>query len=438
MRLPPTAAPALQTTRFPQYLMLREKISEWKTIGADPALLSAIQHGVRLCLSDLPFSPPNARERNSVEAVGELEKWVEEGAVRVLTKVEKARTRFWTPIFTVPKSSGGLRLITDLRNLNAKLTVDRWRGDTFETILSVCHLNPALCWGATLDMRSWFHNLALHPSARRWARVKVGSVAYEMQALPFGLSASPLWSHKMATPIVAWLREQGHNIFWYVDDVLVLAASEEEALVSVTRVLQLLERLGVWVNLKKSAPTPSQTVLFLGMTLNLRSREVYPTPARRATFCLQLKELRRSRTCFLHAVEKFGGLMNWMERGWPALKGFSRVLARLTAQLIRSSGRFSRVRSPPDLQRLLYLVYSATADETPATLFSPRGPVGSGNGRLRFYVGRGPHFSGRGGFYCPRGVLATRGCPSHYLEGDGGGSPVPPAPLAQAAFGGRH
>jgi hypothetical protein len=73
-------------------------------------------------------------------------------------------------------------------------------------------------------------------------------------------------------------------------------------------------------------------------------------------------------------VEKFGGLMNWMERGWPALKGFSRVLARLTAQLIRFSGRFSRVRSPPDLQRLLYLVYSATADETPATLFSPAVP----------------------------------------------------------------
>jgi hypothetical protein len=119
-----------------------------------------------------------------------------------------------------------------------------------------------------------------------------------MQSLPFGLSASPLWSHKMATPIVAWLREQGHNIVWYVDDVLVLAASEEEARVSVTKVLQLLERLGVWVNLKKSAPTPSQTVLFLGMELNLRSREIYPTPARRAAFCLQLKELRRSRTCF--------------------------------------------------------------------------------------------------------------------------------------------
>ena len=79
--------------------------------------------------------------------------------LRILTKDEEQRTRFWIPIISRPKKeSGKVRLITDLRLLSACHQVPKHKAETWQHVLQVTN-DPKLKWGLTLDLKSYYHHL---------------------------------------------------------------------------------------------------------------------------------------------------------------------------------------------------------------------------------------------------------------------------------------
>jgi len=60
----------------------------------------------------------------------------------------------------------------------------------------------------------------------------------------------------------------------YLDDLLIMAASRDEAASQCAAATQLLESLGFLVNYLKSQTIPTQEVTFLGLNIDSRTKEL--------------------------------------------------------------------------------------------------------------------------------------------------------------------
>ena len=127
--------------------------------------------------------------------------------------------------------------------------MDSW--STLRTALK----NQAPRYGLTLDLKSWFHHLGVHLASWRWTRFKLRSAeAYEIKALPFGLSSSPYWSHRVSKVVLSWIRNNlpSVSIVWYVGDIAVLGSTQLQVEPAAAALIDFLTTLGIQVNNEKS------------------------------------------------------------------------------------------------------------------------------------------------------------------------------------------
>ena len=66
----------------------------------------------------------------------------------------------------------------------------------------------------------------------------------------------------------------------YIDEMLPIAESKEQALDQAQAVAHLLECLGFIINTEKSVLTPDQTIEFLGLTVNYINTELRLPPVK--------------------------------------------------------------------------------------------------------------------------------------------------------------
>ena len=78
--------------------------------------------------------------------------------------------------------------------------------------------------------------------------------AYEIEALPFGLSCSPYWAHRLSKVILSWIRTNlpGVSIVWYVDDIAILGETELQVKRTTTTLINFFTKLGIEVNSRNS------------------------------------------------------------------------------------------------------------------------------------------------------------------------------------------
>ncbi len=135
------------------------------------------------------------------------------------------RSGFYSPYFIVPKKSGGLRPILDLRVLNRALHKLPFRMLTQKRIFGC--VRP-LDWFAAIDLKDSYFHVSILPRHRPFLRFAFEGRAYQYKVLPFGLSLSPRVFTKVAEAALVPLRERGVRILNYLDDWLILAQSREQ------------------------------------------------------------------------------------------------------------------------------------------------------------------------------------------------------------------
>ena len=91
---------------------------------------------------------------------------------------------------------------------------------------------------------------------------------YEITCLPFGLAVALQAFTKVLKPVVACLRQLGIRLIIYLDDILILAPSEELAELHAATAIYLLENLGFMINYEKSILIPATEMEFLGFLVN--------------------------------------------------------------------------------------------------------------------------------------------------------------------------
>ncbi len=187
------------------------------------------------------------------------------------------RSGFYSPYFIVPKKSGGLRPILDLRILNRALHRLPFKMLTPKRIFGCVRPQD---WFAAIDLKDAYFHVSILPRHRPFLRSAFEGRAYQYKVLPFGLSLSPRVFTKVAEAALVPLREQGVRILNYLDDWLILAQSQDQLCEHRDMVLSHLSQLGLQVNWEKSKLSPVQRISFLGMELDSVSQTASLTQER--------------------------------------------------------------------------------------------------------------------------------------------------------------
>ncbi len=98
------------------------------------------------------------------------------------------RSGFYSPYFIVPKKSGGLRPVLDLRVLNRSLHKLSFRMLTQKRIFECIRPRD---WFAAIDLKDAYFHVSILPRHRPFLRFAFEGRAYQYKVLPFGLALSP-------------------------------------------------------------------------------------------------------------------------------------------------------------------------------------------------------------------------------------------------------
>ncbi len=169
------------------------------------------------------------------------------------------RSGFYSPYFIVPKKSGGLRPILDLRVLNRSLHKLPFKMLTQKRIFECVRPRD---WFAAIDLKDAYFHVSILPRHRPFLRFAFEGRAYQYKVLPFGLALSPRVFTKVVEGALVPMREQGIRILNYLDDWLILAQSREQLCEHRDLVLSHLSQLGLQVNWEKSKLAPVQRISF--------------------------------------------------------------------------------------------------------------------------------------------------------------------------------
>jgi hypothetical protein len=228
--------------------------------------------------------------------------------------IEKSNSPWNSPVLLVPKANGELRMCLDSRKLNSITVVDSYPMPRIQEILD--SLNNAK-FMSSLDLKSAFFQIMLSPESREKTCFSIAGLgAFQFRRMCFGLVNSTARMMRLMDKVFG--PEYAHNIFYYVDDIILISETFDQHMELLTNACRKLRQAGLTINLEKSTFCRS-SLKFLGYVVDRRGLRTdsdkvksivdYPVPTTQ-------KELRR-----------FLGIVTYYRR---FLNNYSTVCAPLT------------------------------------------------------------------------------------------------------------
>ena len=244
-------------------------VQNWRLITDDAFIISVVTHGFLITPS--PDFPGVLREftiyPGKVSAQLALEEQISSLLLkRAIVKVDDFVDLCLSPIFVVPKRSGGLRVILNLKKINCFLPPQHFRMETLSVVLPQLSKED---WAVTIDLQDAYLHVPIHHRSKHLLGFFLQGVCYQYQVLPFGLRDSPWVFSRLVATLVAFLRRKGIRIFFYLDDWLLVAKSRTLLESHLQIVLYVTQTLGFLVNVEKSSLTPTRLPSFLGAVLDI-------------------------------------------------------------------------------------------------------------------------------------------------------------------------
>lgn len=132
---------------------------------------------------------------------------------------------------------------------------------------------------------------------------------FQFRCLPFGLSLAPWTFTKVLVTVIAYLQQRGIRIFHHLEDVLILAPSEDLLLWHWDQVLTTLMQFGWRINMAKSQLTLCQTLVYLGMSLNTLQYKVFLPQDKIICVSAEALKLGASPMITVHRGMRFLGIL---------------------------------------------------------------------------------------------------------------------------------
>ena len=184
--------------------------------------------------------------------------WLQSGVI------ERAHSKYNSPIFCVPKKEGqGYRPVLDYRKLNAKSLPDKYSIRPIDQCIEEVGMAGSKIFSC-LDLKSGFWQMLLEKQARPYTAFTVPGVGqFQWVTAPMGLMGSPASFSRLMDVVMRDLK----NIITYIDDCLVHSRSHAEHREHLQAALQRLRLHGLKLNPDKCI-FAARTVQYLGHTLS--------------------------------------------------------------------------------------------------------------------------------------------------------------------------
>lgn len=175
--------------------------------------------------------------------------------------IEPSASPYNSPIVLVKKKTGKWRMAVDYRELNKRTVKDRYPAPEIERCINALYGSNVFI---TLDLYSGYYQIPVEPASREKTAFSTPEGQFQFKRMPFGLVNSAAVFQRTIDKMLRELRQP--KIVAYVDDIIIGAKTNEEAIELLEQLLEGMRKNGLTINLQKSKFLKSQ-VEFLGVEL---------------------------------------------------------------------------------------------------------------------------------------------------------------------------
>ena len=243
---------------------------------------------------------------------------------------------FVSTLFLVPKKDGGQRPVINLKNLNSFVDVPHFKMEGIHSLKSLLLRED---WLIKIDLKDAYFSIPVSQVHRKFLCFQGGDKHYQFNCLPFGLASAPWVFTKTLRPVTALGRELGMRLIIYIDDILLMAESEEKAQDQASGLVYLLQCLGFIINTGKSILKPTQSLEFLGFTVNTVTMELSLPPAKIKKIRAESRKLLEAEQLSARALSRLIGKMSAAHQVIPPAPLFYRHLQMDLASALRATGQ---------------------------------------------------------------------------------------------------
>lgn len=161
--------------------------------------------------------------------------WLDDGII------QPSNSEFSSPALLVGKKDGTKRLCCDFRRINQQIMKDHFPMPIIDDLLD--RLQRAKVF-TTLDLVNGFFHVPIEPESRKYTSFIVHNGQYEFLKVPFGLCNSPAVFTRFVSVIFKSLVNEG-VMLTYMDDIVILAENDDEAVSRLKRVLAIASENGL-------------------------------------------------------------------------------------------------------------------------------------------------------------------------------------------------
>ena len=243
---------------------IKNNFPNWKQLTSDKDILKTVT-GLHIEVNDVPISGGyqiNFSETEFIVIQNEIEKLLQK---QIIKESQHECGELVSPIFLTEKSSGGFRLILNLKKLNQNCDYHHFK---METINSILRLVTKDCYFTSIDIKDAYYSVPIKADHQKWLKFIFDGKLYQFTCLPNGYCQGPLKFTKLLKPPLAHLRLMDVIIASYIDDLINIESDFNKCLANGLKCVNLLLSLGFTINEVKSIFYPPQIIEFLGMIIN--------------------------------------------------------------------------------------------------------------------------------------------------------------------------
>lgn len=160
---------------------------------------------------------------------------------------------------------------------------------------------------STLDLKSGYYHVFLHPSFRQYMGFRVGNLVFRYTVPAFGLSQACFLFTKLMNEPAKALRFRGVPVSDYIDDGFSGARTFARCLFQVVGAVLLLGALGAFLGMPKCHVLPEQIRQWFGFLVNSVDETFELSPSRLAKLKRQLMEVRQASHVTARALASLAG-----------------------------------------------------------------------------------------------------------------------------------
>lgn len=232
----------------------------------------------------------------------EVNKLLSTGAVQV-TQDEVGQ--FISSIFVVPKSSGGVRLVINLKGLNNFVECPHFKMEDYRTARYLVSVGMYM---AVLDQKDAYHVIPIYEGHQKYLKFRWKKSLYKFTCLPFGLNIAPYIFTKLMKPVFSFLRAKGFMSVVFLDDCMLLGENLESCQENVDQTCELFTKLGLQIHYEKSQLTPSHKVRFLGFVFDSENFLFYLPDDKKIKIQKYCNHMLENSTCTIRKLSELIGL----------------------------------------------------------------------------------------------------------------------------------